>query len=49
MKRLFAALVMVVAASASTGCDKGFANEDCYVNSNYEIKCEPFDPGLQTP
>lgn len=48
MKKVFAALMMVAMAASVTACDRAF-NEDCYVNSNYEIECDPFDPDLTTP
>jgi hypothetical protein len=47
---IFAATFVFAGLLVSTGCDMArFApgqDDDCHINSDYEIECGGFDPGL---
>ena len=48
IKKLFAVTFVFAGIVSMNGCDSAafFGGEDCFVNSNYEIECGEFDPGL---
>ncbi|MGH1342001.1 MAG: hypothetical protein ACRBN8_10645 [Nannocystales bacterium] len=51
-KQISAVLAFVACVVSLSGCEAMFGDQvgdDCYVNADYEIRCERDGPGLQTP
>ena len=49
IKKLFAVSFIFAGLVSLGGCDlarMGGSDDDCHINSNYEITCGEFDPGL---